>query len=159
MMRRSPMSRVFSMEPEGMTRAWPRVPLMSMKARMTQNQAMISLLTLALMEASDSFAGAPLLVCTLIASAFTNHLHLSDRPCCYFRTNLWLVLFFWILWCRRAGRAEARRLHWLGHPFLRQGKAEDGRYKYQVSYSTVTGSVVLMFEEDSRTSSCTRSVG
>src|ERR1700676_4021867 len=135
------MSRVFSMEPEGMTRAWPRVPLMSMKARMTQNQAMISLLTLALMEASDSFAGAPLLVFTLIASAFTNHLHLSDRPCCYFRTNLWLVLFFWILWCRRAGRAE------------------DGRYKYQVSYSTVTGSVVLMFEEDSRTSSCTRSVG
>src|ERR1700739_3211133 len=73
MMRWSPMSSVFSMEPEGMTRAWPRVPLMSMKARMTQNQAMISLLTLALMEASASLA-APFLVFTLIASAFTIHL-------------------------------------------------------------------------------------
>ena len=68
------MSSVFSMEPEGITRAWPSVPLMSMKARMTQNQAMISLLTLALMEASDSLAGAPFLVFTLIASAFTIHL-------------------------------------------------------------------------------------
>src|SRR6266849_7272169 len=36
------MSRVFSMEPEGITRAWPMVPLISMKARATQNQAMIS---------------------------------------------------------------------------------------------------------------------
>jgi len=30
------------MEPEGMTRAWPMVPLMRRKARPTQNQAMIS---------------------------------------------------------------------------------------------------------------------
>src|SRR5579859_3194561 len=73
MIRWSPMSSVFSMEPEGMTRAWPRVPLMSMKARMTQNQAMISLLTLALMEASASLGEAPFLVFSLIASAFTFH--------------------------------------------------------------------------------------
>src|SRR5216684_1188291 len=42
MMRWSPMRSVFSMEPEGITRAWPMVPLISKKARPTQNQAMIS---------------------------------------------------------------------------------------------------------------------
>src|SRR5262250_153842 len=36
------MSSVFSMDPEGMTRAWPMVPLISRKASATQNQAMIS---------------------------------------------------------------------------------------------------------------------
>src|SRR4029077_11473413 len=36
------MSRVFSMEPEGITRAWPMVPLISRNTRATQNQAMIS---------------------------------------------------------------------------------------------------------------------
>src|ERR1700693_1719964 len=36
------MSRVFSMEPEGITRAWPMVPLMSKNTSATQNQAMIS---------------------------------------------------------------------------------------------------------------------
>jgi len=48
---------------------------MSMNARITQNQAMTSLLTLELMEASASFAGAPFFVFTLIASAFTIHLN------------------------------------------------------------------------------------
>ena len=38
----SPMSRVFSMEPEGMTRAWPIVPLTNRKMRPTQNHASIS---------------------------------------------------------------------------------------------------------------------
>src|SRR5216684_1706492 len=36
------MSRVFSLEPEGITRAWPMVPLMSKNPSATQNQAMIS---------------------------------------------------------------------------------------------------------------------
>src|SRR5271169_2938058 len=75
------MSRVFSMEPEGMTRAWPRVPLMSMKARMTQNQAMASLLTFALMEASAGLGAASaeeFLDFDLIASAFTIHLNPVD---------------------------------------------------------------------------------
>src|SRR4029077_21208065 len=36
------MSRVFSMEPEGITRAWPMVPLISKNTSATQNQAMIS---------------------------------------------------------------------------------------------------------------------
>src|SRR6516225_10787050 len=74
MIRWSPMSSVFSMEPEGITRACPSVPLISMKASITQNQAMASLLTLELMEASASLAGASF-VFTLIASAFTVHLN------------------------------------------------------------------------------------
>src|SRR5579871_78843 len=45
MIRWSPISNVSSIEPEGITRAWPSVPLINMKARMTQNQAMISLFT------------------------------------------------------------------------------------------------------------------
>src|ERR1700674_1696410 len=36
------MSRVFSMEPEGITRAWPMVPLISKNTSATQNQALIS---------------------------------------------------------------------------------------------------------------------
>src|SRR5580765_7774661 len=42
MIRWSPMSKVFSIEPEGMTRAWPIAPLISRKTRPTQNQANIS---------------------------------------------------------------------------------------------------------------------
>src|SRR5437763_1125072 len=42
MMRWSPMRSVFSIEPEGMTRAWPMAPLISKKTRPTQNQAMTS---------------------------------------------------------------------------------------------------------------------
>src|SRR5215469_4326712 len=42
MMRWSPMSSVFSIEPDGMTRAWPMAPLINRKTRPTQNQAMIS---------------------------------------------------------------------------------------------------------------------
>src|SRR5690242_15078787 len=42
MMRWSPMSSVFSIEPEGMTRAWPMAPLISKKTSPTQNQAMTS---------------------------------------------------------------------------------------------------------------------
>ncbi len=34
------MRRVFSIEPEGMTRAWPMVPLIRRNASPTQNQAM-----------------------------------------------------------------------------------------------------------------------
>src|SRR6266852_109809 len=42
MIRWSPISRVFSMEPEGITRACPMVPLMSKNTSATQNQAMTS---------------------------------------------------------------------------------------------------------------------
>src|SRR5271168_3200507 len=42
MMRWSPTSRVFSMEPEGITRACPSVPLINRNMRMTHIQAMIS---------------------------------------------------------------------------------------------------------------------
>src|ERR1700730_14812967 len=62
------------MEPEGMTRACPRVPLTSRKTRPIQNQARISLLTLALMEVPDSLAGAAFLAFALIPSVFTIHL-------------------------------------------------------------------------------------
>jgi len=40
------MRSVFSIEPEGMTRAWPIVPLMRRNTKPTQNQAMISPLNL-----------------------------------------------------------------------------------------------------------------
>ena len=40
---------VFSIDPEGITRAWPSVPLISMNARITQNHAIISLFTRELM--------------------------------------------------------------------------------------------------------------
>src|ERR1700730_12420346 len=46
----SPNSRVFSMEAEGMKRAWPIVPLTNRKTRPTQNQARISLRTRALTD-------------------------------------------------------------------------------------------------------------
>src|SRR5712664_3644108 len=36
------MSKVFSIEPEGITRAWPMVPLISKKTSATQNHAMTS---------------------------------------------------------------------------------------------------------------------
>jgi hypothetical protein len=42
------------MEPEGMTRAWPMVPLMSKKTRPTQNQARISLRNFAANDDLDS---------------------------------------------------------------------------------------------------------
>src|SRR5215469_12418677 len=78
------MSSVFSIEPEGMTRAWPRVPLMSKKARITQNQAMISLLTLAPIVGSGALA-ALFFGFVLAASAFTIHLGRSIHPSIYCR--------------------------------------------------------------------------
>src|SRR5207302_8513733 len=66
------MSSVFSSEPEGMTRAWPIVPLMSRKTRPTQNQAMISRWILVF---TGKFASS----CFFFFSAFTFHHH---RPLC-----------------------------------------------------------------------------
>src|SRR5215470_767548 len=65
------------MEPEGMTRAWPMVPLISRKARPTQNQAMISrrILVPTGTLASDFF----FLSDFSFFSAFTMHHH---RPQC-----------------------------------------------------------------------------
>ena len=48
------MSNVFSIEPEGMTRAWPIVPLISRKTRPTQNQAMTSRCSFCASEAFGS---------------------------------------------------------------------------------------------------------
>src|SRR5271163_3364612 len=52
------MSSVFSMEPEGITRAWPMVPLISRNASATQNHATISRTILALIgsDAADTSA-------------------------------------------------------------------------------------------------------
>src|SRR5437762_2838012 len=66
------MSSVFSIEPEGMTRAWPIVPLMSRKTRPTQNQAIISRWIFVF---TGKFASS----CFFFFSAFTFH---HQRPLC-----------------------------------------------------------------------------
>src|SRR6266849_288811 len=63
---------VFSIEPEGMTRACPIVPLISRKARPTQNHAMISRWILV-------FTGKFACSCLVFFSVFTFHHH---RPLC-----------------------------------------------------------------------------
>src|SRR5690242_10027673 len=68
------MSSVFSMEPEGITRACPIVPLISKKTSATQNQAMISRCTFCPTGTlgCDSFLG--------LGSAFMFHRHgMFDR--------------------------------------------------------------------------------
>src|SRR5260370_10974073 len=72
MMRGSPMSSVFSIEPEGMTRAWPIVPLMRRNTRPTQNHAITSRWILV-------FTGKLASACLVFFSAFTFHHH---RPLC-----------------------------------------------------------------------------
>src|SRR5271157_5053171 len=72
MIRWSPINKVSSIEPDGIMRACPSVPLISMNARITQNHAMISLFTFALIGTSASFA---LFFLLLPASAFTLHRH------------------------------------------------------------------------------------
>src|SRR5579864_8870721 len=64
MMRWSPMSSVFSIEPEGMTRACPIAPLISRKTSPTQNQEITSRRILAFTGAFSSF---------FFLSAFTMH--------------------------------------------------------------------------------------
>src|SRR5580693_1857720 len=68
MMRWSPDNSVFSMEPEGITRAWPMVPLIKRKARPTQNHAIISRWILV-------FTGRFSSSCVFFFSAFTFHRH------------------------------------------------------------------------------------
>src|SRR5450755_2085539 len=71
MIRWSPISSVFSIEPEGITRACPIVPLISMNANATQNHAMISRSTrwpTGRRFSSFSFS-------LFVASAFTFHRH------------------------------------------------------------------------------------
>src|ERR1700674_2378506 len=72
MIKWSPISRVFSMEPEGMTRACPIVPLIRRNASPTQNHAMTSRLILV-------FTGRFASSCVFFLSAFTFHHH---RPLC-----------------------------------------------------------------------------
>src|SRR6516225_3973959 len=86
MIRWSPISSVFSIDPDGITRACPSVPLISMNARITQNQAMISLFTRAPSDESAASLADPFLMFTFAASAFTFHRHyLFDfRRCCVF---------------------------------------------------------------------------
>src|SRR5437899_2079901 len=76
MMRWSPMIRVFSMEPEGMTRAWPMVPLISRNTSPTQNQAITSRWTFVLI---GRFASGFFAFSGFALSAFTMHRH---RPFC-----------------------------------------------------------------------------
>src|SRR5260370_41865259 len=66
------MSSVFSIEPEGMTRACPIVPLMRRNTRPTQNHAIISRWILV-------FTGKLASACLVFFSAFTFHHH---RPLC-----------------------------------------------------------------------------
>src|ERR1700740_2693607 len=74
MIRWSPISSVFSIEPEGITRACPSVPLINRNARITQNQAITSLFTRALIGTAASFASS-FFVFIFTASAFTFHRH------------------------------------------------------------------------------------
>src|SRR6266566_7295514 len=76
MIRWSPISRVFSMEPEGMTRACPMVPLISRNTSPTQNQAITSRWTFVLI---GTFASGFFAFSVFALSAFTMHHH---RPFC-----------------------------------------------------------------------------
>src|SRR5215472_3245507 len=66
------MSSVFSIEPEGMTRAWPIAPLISRKTSPTQNQAMISRWTFVF---TGRLASAFSAFFVFSLSAFTMHHH------------------------------------------------------------------------------------
>src|SRR5580692_4973033 len=86
MMRWSPMRSVFSIEPDGITRAWPMVPLISRNASPTQNQASASRCTRLPMGSLDSSAFSPVSLPSSLPlgfcfrSAFTFHRHwLFDR--------------------------------------------------------------------------------
>src|SRR6266403_495732 len=68
------MSRVFSIEPEGITRAWPMVPLISKKTSATQNQAMTSRCTRCPTGTFDS-ASFVLRLASAFRSAFMFHRH------------------------------------------------------------------------------------
>src|SRR5580693_1895423 len=91
MMRWSPTRSVFSIEPEGMTRAWPMVPLINRNASPTQNQAMTSRWTrcaIGSLGSSTFLAGGfpvsltpPLLTGSCVTSAFTFHHH-GFLDCC-----------------------------------------------------------------------------
>src|SRR5690349_14705435 len=76
MMRWSPMSSVFSIEPEGITRAWPMAPLMSRKTRPTQNHAMTSRW---IFVPIGILVSVFFVLSALMLSAFTIHHH---RPLC-----------------------------------------------------------------------------
>src|ERR1051325_5783727 len=76
MIRWSPMSSVFSIEPDGMTRAWPMAPLMSRKTRPTQNHAMTSRWIFVPM---GTLVSAFFVFSAFTLSAFTIHHH---RPLC-----------------------------------------------------------------------------
>src|SRR5580704_1688614 len=102
MMRWSPMRRVFSIEPEGMTRACPMVPLMRRKARPTQNQAMTSRCTrwamgslgssIALLAALTASLPVSLPIDFSFVSTFTFHRHRSFERCVVPRVS---VLGIW----------------------------------------------------------------
>src|SRR5262249_25905147 len=70
------MSRFFSIEPEGMTRAWPMAPLISRKTSPTQNHAMISRWIFVF---TGRLASAFFAFSVFSLSAFTMHHH---RPLC-----------------------------------------------------------------------------
>src|SRR5229473_8491428 len=76
MIRWSPMSKVFSIEAEGMTRAWPMAPLMSRKTRPTQNHAIISRwIFVPTGTLASGFFFLSALTLSALLSAFTMHHH------------------------------------------------------------------------------------
>src|ERR1700722_4101662 len=91
MMRWSPMRRVFSIEPDGMTRACPMGPLISRKASPTQNQSSTSRWTrwpmgslgssIFLPEALPVSFTVSLAIGSCVVSAFTFHRHGSLHMC------------------------------------------------------------------------------
>src|SRR5580704_247069 len=117
MMRWSPIRRVFSIEPEGMTRAWPMVPLIRRKASPTQNQARTSRWTrwpigslgssAALLATLPTSLPVSLAIGFSVTSAFTFHRHRS--------LDMRVVRYVAILLFRSAAAALANfELHEIG---------------------------------------------
>src|SRR4029077_468327 len=98
-MRWSPMSSVFSMEPEGITRAWPSVPLISRKMSTTHIQAMISR---RMSLERDSFSSVFLSSCL---TDFILHPHLYST---LFPLQVHSICTFYLSGLRRVRRGEVR---------------------------------------------------
>src|SRR5271165_5115717 len=120
MIRWSPISSVFSIDPEGITRACPSVPLTSKNTRTTQNHAIISCFT---RVPSGYFAsGAPFFFTDLLALVFTfHHYFLFELRCAVFFSHFQLHQVRRV-YARIARRAELSILvsHRLPQP--RQGQ-------------------------------------
>src|ERR1700756_1789095 len=78
MMRWSPTSKVFCMDSEGITRAWPTAPLMSRNTKPTQNHATTSRQTFCSIVSSGCFLlSGGFLLCSFLYFTFHHHGHIS----------------------------------------------------------------------------------